>query len=237
MPVFPVFSRGARALPGSISAAIAERRRRVKFGSDELLTGVFSSNSGLHPTLVSYFTGESDPANYTLPQQPLHPCLLRNASRFGSLKVRRRLRLSIGLCWMRSCGRGFACFSAPSSANTSRKREGETKRCPFHAVWSIEPFTFGAEIKWTGILHGSWRRRACSCRRHCPTPRSRADERTRQQMNALPFVGTCLVKRKTPTESNKPLRGQDRGASFPGQFRPAPQGHGTIHHVGNGRPR
>ncbi|CAN0514495.1 unnamed protein product, partial [Ectocarpus sp. 8 AP-2014] len=32
--------------------------------------------------------GESDPANYTLPQQPLHPCLLRNASRFGALKVR-----------------------------------------------------------------------------------------------------------------------------------------------------
>ncbi|CAM9922204.1 unnamed protein product, partial [Laminaria digitata] len=30
--------------------------------------------------------GESDPANYTLPQQPLHPCLLRNATRFGSLQ-------------------------------------------------------------------------------------------------------------------------------------------------------
>ncbi|CAM9627762.1 unnamed protein product [Scytosiphon promiscuus] len=35
---------------------------------------------------VDVMPGESDPANYTLPQQPLHPCLLRNASRFGSLK-------------------------------------------------------------------------------------------------------------------------------------------------------
>eukprot|EP00903_Cladosiphon_okamuranus_P014688 g13614.t1 len=35
---------------------------------------------------VDVMPGESDPANYTLPQQPLHQCLLRNASRFGSLK-------------------------------------------------------------------------------------------------------------------------------------------------------
>ena len=46
------------------------------------------------PTL----TGESDPANYTLPQQPLHPCVLRNATRFGSLEVTLRFILFIGTC-------------------------------------------------------------------------------------------------------------------------------------------
>ncbi|CAM9590090.1 unnamed protein product [Ascophyllum nodosum] len=35
---------------------------------------------------VDVMPGESDPANYTLPQQALHPCLLRNSGRFGSLK-------------------------------------------------------------------------------------------------------------------------------------------------------
>ncbi|CAM9786444.1 unnamed protein product, partial [Discosporangium mesarthrocarpum] len=36
---------------------------------------------------VDLMPGELDPANYTLPQEPLHPCLLTKASAMGSLQM------------------------------------------------------------------------------------------------------------------------------------------------------
>ncbi|CAM9972983.1 unnamed protein product, partial [Ectocarpus sp. 13 AM-2016] len=61
----------------------AEQQRLVASPMKELDT-ILALLAAAAP--VDVMPGESDPANYTLPQQPLHPCLLRNASRFGALK-------------------------------------------------------------------------------------------------------------------------------------------------------